>query len=258
MRLGLIILVLLLISKENSAQKFLIVSDSLKQLADEIPGKVGTQWAGKMHKISFGSYRMTESKMGWEKSTTKSRLFDRKITTTTNQKFSFKFVDGKGLSTNTNFTTRIEVELLREITLLSISGKHTNFTISNDEELLIKDNQLNAIIISGDTTETWTFMLRSVEGSEVNGHLIVGSLTNGPRKLYLFPVSKGDDKFPALGFKLIENEKEVAALQFFGGGVWGANKNTLWLLKDLDPKTKIIIASAFSAVLQTRVGAMTF
>lgn len=82
-------------------------------------------------------------------------------------------------------------------------------------------------------------------------------LTNGERKIFLSQVtsSKKDGKAtssPALGYELIENGGSLAALQYYGGGLLGQNKNIIWLHNNLNEKMKITLAAAMTAILQNK------
>jgi hypothetical protein len=85
-------------------------------------------------------------------------------------------------------------------------------------------------------------------------------LTDGSRKIFIFPVSSnknGGDKRsqPALGYEFTENGQSLCALQYYGGGMLGMNKNVVWIRKDGDEKMKLILAAAATAILQIKVTA---
>ena len=64
----------------------------------------------------------------------------------------------------------------------------------------------------------------------------------------------GGDKrsYPALGYEFIENGQSISALQYFGGGALGYNKNIVWIHNSLDEKVKLILAAASTAILQIK------
>jgi hypothetical protein len=64
----------------------------------------------------------------------------------------------------------------------------------------------------------------------------------------------GDDKrlLPAMGYEFIENGQSICALQYFGGGTLGANKNIVWLRKSANAKMDLILAAAMTAILQLK------
>jgi len=65
-------------------------------------------------------------------------------------------------------------------------------------------------------------------------------------------IKNGSDTrlFPALGYEFIENGQTLSALQYFGGGALGYNKNIVWIHNSLDEKVKLILAAASTAILQ--------
>ena len=82
-------------------------------------------------------------------------------------------------------------------------------------------------------------------------------LTNGERKIFLSPASSnknGGDKrsLPALGYESIEKGQSLSAVQYYGGGLLGLNKNIVWLSKSSDEKMKLILAAASTAILQIK------
>ena len=83
-------------------------------------------------------------------------------------------------------------------------------------------------------------------------------LTNGERKIIVTPTSSnkngGDTRsFLALGYEFIENGQSLCALQYYGGGALGMNKNIVWIHNNLDEKVKLILAAASTAILQIKV-----
>ena len=57
---------------------------------------------------------------------------------------------------------------------------------------------------------------------------------------------------PALGYEFIENDQSLSALQYYGGGAFGLNKNIIWINKSVDEKMKLILAAAGTAILQIK------
>jgi hypothetical protein len=91
-----------------------------------------------------------------------------------------------------------------------------------------------------------------------NGPRDQAMLTNATRKIDILPVTSnknGEDKrsMPALGYEFVESGKSLAAVQYYGGGMLGMNKNIVWLQKDLDETMKLVMAAAATAILQVSV-----
>ncbi len=86
-------------------------------------------------------------------------------------------------------------------------------------------------------------------------------LTNGERKIFVIPVTSnkngGDSRsFPAQGYEFVENGQSLGAVQYYGGGALGMNKNIVWIGNSLNEKMKLVLAAAAAALLQIKVTSM--
>ena len=240
------------------AQKDIILSDSLNANADKMNVKMGTQWMGKIWKMRFGDYAVVSSKMGWATTSSKSNLFNSRTESKTTQKFSFVMTGASVDSARVNAADNIQVKELNTIEILP------HFSVGNNELLKESNNFTAYININNDSTDTWALLINVMSGTEVQGHYNYNAfMTNGTRKIFLVQVTSnknGDDKrnIPAAGYEFMENGIALSALQFYGGGMMGANKNIIWLDRRLDTKTKLLLASAMTAVLQKKMNNMSF
>ncbi|MFL5739080.1 MAG: hypothetical protein ACJ75B_02600 [Flavisolibacter sp.] len=245
-----IVCVLLLTSTFSKAQKTIVISDSLASTAEKQSVKMGGQGLGKIWKFHFGDYAVVSSKMGWTTSSTKGNFFNTKTENKSTQKFSF-LMAGKGPDTaNVNAARNIMVQSLNEIELLP------HFSWGSNEVKQSSDNFSAFITINGDTSEVWALLMNITSGQNANGSYDA-FLTNVERKIFLVPASSnkngGDNhSSPALGYEFIENGQSIGALQYYGGGMMGMNKNIVWIQKDLSDKMKLILASAMTALLQIK------
>lgn len=259
-------LFLMVLTSWGFAQKEkIIISDSLRDRADELPVKLGPQWMGKIYKIKFGEYNVGESKMGWTTSSQKAAIFNRETESNSKQKFSFELNSSASDVAYVNAITSTSTKALREWTMLSYSNDHSQFTISKDAELLLEANSFSAFItINKDTTDVWSLVMTTFKGSDVNDHhQPIALLTNGEREIFIVPITSnenGQDKrmFPACGYELKEDGRGLAAVQFYGGGTMGMNKNIVWLPQFAEPKMRLLLAAALTAILQTKANSMSF
>lgn len=240
------------------SQKNIVISDSLNANADKMNVKMGSQTVGKIWKFRFGDYAVVSSKMGWTKTSSKANLLNTRTESRTTQKFSFAMTGATTDTATVNAAVNIETKELKEFEVLP------NFFVGNNE-LLKETNNFTALInINGDTTDTWALLINLVAGTETEGKYRNESmLTNGTRKIFLVPVTSnknGDDKrkIPAYGYELIENELALGAVQFYGGGIAGLNKNIIWIHRSLETKMKLMLAAAMTAVLQKMADNMSF
>jgi hypothetical protein len=242
------ILLLVFFSQQAFAQKDIQVSDSLSANSEKYKVNLGSKGFGKMWKIKFGDYVVVSSKAGWTTTTTKSNFWNTKTESTSAQKFSFVFAD-KQDTAFVNGARNIEVQTLNEIQILP----HL-YLGSND--LVFESNNYSAFInINRDTSVIWALLMNYQVG---NGPRNQAMLTNGTRKIDIQQVSSnknGEDKrsMPALGYEFTEEGKPLAAVQYFGGGMLGYNKNIVWLHRDLGDNMKLILAAAATAILQVSV-----
>lgn len=245
--LSLFIAMLLII--EVNAQN-IVVSENLNVNSGPLKVKMGAQGFGKIGKWKFGEYSVVSSKAGWTKTTSKSNLFNTKTESKTTQKFSFIMCNKESDSAFVNAAKNVEIEEVQGFELFP------NFYLGENEVKLSANNFTASIIINGDTTDTWILLMNSEWGSESEntGEAI---LTNGITKYLIFSASSnsnGTDKrnIPAKGYEFREKEYAVLALQYYGGGALGYNKNLVWIDNNQNQKVKLILAAAATAILQLK------
>jgi hypothetical protein len=233
------------------AQKDILISDSLAANSEKLKVKMGTQWFGKIWKFQFGNYAVVSSKLGWTTTSTKGNLFNTKTESKSTEKFSFLMTDKVSDTARVNAANNISTQSLHE---LEISP---HIFLGSDELLQETRNFSAYITINGDTSEVWALFMNIIRGSDAHG-TYDAVLTNGERKIFVTPVSSnkngGDTRsFPALGYEFIEDGQSLSAVQYYGGGVMGMNKNIVWIHNSLDEKAKLILAAASTAILQIKV-----
>lgn len=242
---------LLLITKITEAQKDIIISDSLAANCEKLNVKMGTQWMGKIWKFHFGDYAVVSSKMGWTTTSIKGNLFNTKTESKSTEKFSFVLINKKtNDSARVNAANNIVVQSLNEIEIFP------HFSWGSNELLQESRNFSAFITVNGDTSETWALFMNVTRGSNTEGSYNA-FLTNGERKIFLSSASSnkngGDNRsLPALGYESIENGQSLSALQYYGGGLFGLNKNIVWIRNSSDEKMKLILAAASTAILQIK------
>jgi hypothetical protein len=241
---------LLIFLNSAEAQKDIIISDSLSANAEKLNVKMGTQWFGKIWKFRFGDYAVVSSKLGWATTSTKGNFFNTKTESKSTEKFSFVLTNKVKDSALVNAANNIAIQSLHEIEIIP------HFLWGNDELVQETRNFSAFISINGDTSETWALFMNITRGS--NSHANYDAfLTNGERKIFLIPTTSnknGGDKrsLPALGYEFVENDQSFSALQYYGGGVLGLNKNIIWINKNADEKMKLVLAAASTAILQIK------
>ncbi len=241
---------LFLISTSGIAQKGTIeLSGNLSKNAEILNVKMGTQWLGKIWSFKFGEYEVVSGKAGWVTTGSKASLFNRKTESTTTEKFSFQLTNKSTDTAYVNAARRVKVNGMREIEILP------NFSIGSNELLSESGNFTAFININEDSTETWALFM-SVIRITSEDKFYDAFLTNGDRRILILPVTSKDTRtIPSLGYEFQENGAPLCAVQYYGGGALGSNKNIIWLGKSLDQHMKLILASAMTALLQIKATA---
>ncbi|MCK5731065.1 MAG: hypothetical protein KAH68_08320 [Draconibacterium sp.] len=241
---------LLIFAGNGYAQKNIIISESLAANSKPLKVKMGTQKMGKIWSFKFGDYEVANSKNGWTTTTNKSNLFNTKTDTKSTEKFAFTLSNKTGDFARVNAANNIEVKVLKEIEL-------STFLSIGENELLLDSRNFTAFInINKDTTETWVLYMNVITGNTVdNGG--TAFLSNSDRKIHIISTTSnknGTDSrtFPSLGYEFFENEQPICALQYFGGGAFGMNKNIVWIHDNLDSELKLILAAAMTSILQLK------
>lgn len=254
--LSVFFLAFLLLGKQDSIaqNKNLEISEALAANSEKLKVKMGTQWFGKIWKFKFGDYAVTDSKNKYGPTTTNSNFFNTKVETKSDQNFSFVLSDKKSETALVTVAFSIQTKELLAIELFS------NFYLGPN--LLLKDSQNFTAFISTSYNEadTWVLVLKLDQGSEV-GYKQEAFLTNGERLISIIPVSSKDSgrdsrMFPALGYEFKENDQPLCAMQYYGGGALGYNKNIVWLPTNLEPGMKLILAAAMTSLLQKHADEM--
>lgn len=246
----LLIIMLTMISTtfNYAQQKDIVIADELASNSEELKVKMGTAWFGKIWKFKFGDYEVGKSKLGWTTTNQKSNLLNTKTESNTENKFSFVLNNKSSEEAIVNAMIKVEVKELQSFELFP------NFFIGNNE--VLSDSQFFSSLITttSNIDETWVMIMAEIYDSDT-GYKNEAFLRNGDRTISIIPTSSnkngGDARtFPALGYEFIENNKSLGAMQYFGGGALGYNKNIIWLRSDLDERMKLILAAAMTSVLQ--------
>lgn len=243
-------LVIFFLTSAVYAQKNIVLAEELAKNSAEWKVKMGVKGMGKIFKIHFSDYGVVSSKAGWTTTTTRGHLFNAETETKTKQKFSFRFAGKSSDTANVNAAIDINTTALRALPFFPM--------IDWEAELDNTNNLLAVIAINRDTTNSWAMYLQTKRSANQAAQS-KGVLFSGDRKINFLPITSNRDgsdtrSMPAEGFEFTENENAVAALQYFGGGVLGANKNIIWMHNSLDEKTRLVIAAAMTAILESIYG----
>jgi hypothetical protein len=229
----------------------IVINDTLAANSQPLNVKMGTAGFGKIPKWKFGEYAVVQSKAGPVKTNFRSNLFNTKAESKSTQKISFTLCNQTSDSAMVNAAKGINIETVQGIRI------SPHLTLGEDELILDAMKFMAEININGDTTDTWILIVNSERGTK-SDNTSNGWLTNGIQKFVIVPASSnkyGTDKRipPAEGFELLENNQAGMAMQYYGGGVLGLNKKMVWIDNRLDPKLKLILAAAATALMQLKL-----
>lgn len=230
-----------------NAQKNIVLAEDLAKNAVEWKVKMGVKGLGKVFKIHFSDYGVVSSKAGWTVTTTRGNLFNTETESKTKQKFSFRFAGKSTDTANVNAAIAINTSVLRTLPIFSAIDWVTDMESTN--------NLFATIVLNEDTANAWAMYLQITSKA---GQLTQskGILKSDERTINFSPITSnrdGSDKrsMPAEGYEFTENDKAIAAVQYYGGGVLGANKNIVWIHNQLDEKIRLTIAAAMTAILES-------
>ena len=236
-----------------SAQKAIIIDDDLSTNADVLKVKMGVQAPGKMWKFKFGEFGVVSSKMGATKTTTTGAFLSPVEKSRAKQKFSFVLKGAGPETVSVKAAQNLESEALSEI------GISAGISMSVVDISGTSDNLVAEIAFEGESVKPWTLLLRVASSLAVLKEKTLSSLlTDGTREIVITPVTSDEPGAksrgtPARGYELSEAGRALGAVQYWGGGVLGFNKNVVHMRRDLDTKTKLLLAAAMTTILQVKI-----
>jgi len=225
----------------SAAQKTILINDTLTANADKLKVNNPAQHTGRIAGWRFGDYAVATSKQGPVKTTTRQG-FNSKADSSTSEEFSFVLINKTMDSAMVNAARNSKVQLLRG------SQPRNGWSLGADEVVRESDSLAAFITINRDTSDTWEFFLAVTRSPSYTGFL-----TNGERRITVAVASSNRNAldlkgWPALGYEFLEDGRSLGAIQYVGG-LWRPAQ-FVWLDRNLDARTKLLLAAAMTAVLQ--------
>jgi hypothetical protein len=230
----------------------IIIDDSLRADADVLRVKMGVQMPLRTWQFKFGEYAIIQSKMSPAKTTTTGGGSLEQSLTVLDFWFLLK---GAGSE-----TARVEAFLRSGATNIDDIAITSDVAVGAEGITGVHDNLVATLSIEGEEAPPWKLFLNAVRTGGGTGERTIASyMTDGTREITLTPVTNDAPgakrhAIPARGYEFAENGNVLGALQYYGGGVFGLNMNYIHLRRDLDPRTKLLLAAAMTAVLQVKTG----
>ncbi|WP_445386514.1 hypothetical protein ACT6NV_06850 [Robiginitalea sp. IMCC44478] len=224
------------------------IDELLQDTAPEWNVKIGAAWPGKISKYRFGDYAVADSKQGMATSTYTQKPFSRKASSRAEVAFTFALSNGENDSVFVRAASRSSMEELRASQIfewLSIGEEGLQSATDYFEARMSLDNG---------APPGWLLLLvRSWR--EDYGEEIISEMSNGEQTIQIVPVSspsngKGSRNITAMGYEFFSKGESLAAVQYYGGGAFGLNKNKVWLRPDLGAELRLVLAGAMTALME--------
>jgi hypothetical protein len=174
----------------------------------------------------------------------------------TRQKYSFVMSGGDSTTASVKAVQKAEAADLPDLEL------GAGFAIDLEAIEGGVDSLVASIQVEGDQGEPWILLL-NVKRSMANTveETRTSWLGNGAREILVVPVTSDlpgakSSPLPARGYQFFEEGRPIAALQYLGAGVLGFNKNVVYLRRDLEPRTRLMLAAAMSTIMQAKINAL--
>jgi len=230
----------------------IIIADDLRAGTDVMRARMTFQAPGRIWNFKFGEYAVVESKISPEATTTTGDgALENSLTT-----MSFWFIlKGAGPGT-------VRVKAFQSIGSLNVGDVELSQGRSvRAEGITGVHNRLVATLTAdGEEGPPWKLYLNAVtSGGGTGERTSVSYMTDGTREIVLTPVTNDAPgakrhAIPARGYEFAENGTPLGAVQYYGGGVFGLNQSFIHLRRSLDPRTKLLLAAAMTAVMQAKSG----
>lgn len=234
----------------------IVIDEDLRVNADEHKVSLGMQKPGRTWNFKFGEYSIVSSKTGTAVTTTTGSVLGRRGDKRTEQEYTFVMQGAGPATAHVKAVQNADAEDLPD---LNLGG---GFAIDLEALAGATDHLVASIQIEGDQSAPWALLLdvkRSLANTAEETRLSL--LGNGEREIRLVPVTSdppgaSGSALPARGYQFFENDRPIGALQYLGAGVLGFNKNVVYLRRDLDPHTRLMLAAAMSAIMQAKISAL--
>ncbi|WP_242095132.1 hypothetical protein [Aestuariivivens sediminicola] len=239
----------------NAQRKDIVISEYLSSNSDMMKVKMGTQWFGRIMNFKFGDYAvLRKSRMSPKRTEQKSNFLGTKNQYETRYKFDFllSYKDIDTALVEALYTRKVnELYTLNIIPIELVLDEIVKDSINFTADISLRSNSNN----------NWKLFFHIKSGTEVEFRN-EGILIKDDRTIWIKQVSSnrdGNDKrrYPALGYEFLENGNAICAVQYFGGGALGYNKNRIWIDSNLNEEMKLILAASMVAIMQLKLSEMS-
>ena len=235
------------ITTKGSAQKTMMLNESLKTNSEQLSVKMR---GGSLIKYDFGVYKTISAKAGLTSTKSKSKFFSSVERSESKQKSSVVITGNETDTATINISLNIQSEEVRQM-VLSFSKDRVAWEREEDASKIKQTRNLVALITTNRDTVTWNFIYVSRESTEITDQdESFAFVTDGNKRFDIKTVTVWDNgKSPTLysvvGFEFYADGVVVAAVQ---NPMDTFQKKFVWLTNDLDEYMKLILATASSVL----------
>jgi hypothetical protein len=235
--------------------KAIVIDEELAAHVVILPVTAAAQKTFKVVDFRFGEFSVVSSKLGVAKGHSGGWISYLEHAES-EQKFSFVMRGSSPEVASVTAVQSFESGPLKRHELLP------GVSVGVDPLSSAKDRLVATIQVDSAPAATWTLQLnvqRNVVGASEKARASL--LTDGVREIEIRNVSSRESSdseqgTPARGYEFREGDRAIAALQYYGGGYPTSKKHlTVYLRDDLDPRTQLLLASAMTAILQSKLNA---
>ena len=247
MKFIMLFLLISAITTKGSAQKTMMLNESLKTNSEQLSVKMR---GGSLIKYDFGVYKTISAKAGLTSTKSKSKFFSSVERSESKQKSSVVITGNETDTATINISLNIQSEEVRQM-VLSFSKDRVAWEREEDASKIKQTRNLVALITTNRDTVTWNFIYVSRESTEITDQdESFAFVTDGNKRFDIKKVTVWDNgKSPALysvvGFEFYADGVVVAAVQ---NPMDTFQKKFVWLTNDLDEYMKLILATASSVL----------
>jgi len=241
------VILLNIFSGESSAQKTMMLGDSLKANSQPMPVKTKGGW---VMKYEFGAYKTISAKAGMMHTKSSSKLFSSMERSESKQKASIVIENSMPDTATISISVNATSEEVRENVIAISKGRVALEKDDDPSKFKMASNLVAIITTSGDTT-TWNFAyvtLVNTENSKENRS--GGMVSNGSQKIEIKNITVWDNGksptfYSVVGYEFYVDGVAIAAMQH---PVDTFQKKLVWMKNGLDEKLKLIIAAAMNVL----------
>lgn len=258
---GLIVPALLLLCSlsgpARSAPASIVVDADLLANAEALKVDYGVAWVGHTSNYKFGVYSIVSSKRSPDVTRTTGTLFNPIGREHTRHKYEF-VIRGADAAATAKVKAVQNVEAA-DIPDLDLGG---GFGIDLESIVGEVDDLAASIAPSDDPQDTWLLLLnvqRRLAGMSEETRMSL--LQGAGRDITITAVTSDQPgakpaSLPARGYQFTEEGRAIAALQYLGGGALGLNKSVVYLRRDVDSRTRLVLAAAATAIMEAKINAL--